>query len=50
GLGLSIVRKIVDQHGGRIEFDSLPGRGTRVRVELPIAAAAAGVNRVSQPG
>jgi signal transduction histidine kinase len=39
GLGLSIVRKIVDQHGGRIELDSRPGRGTLVRVELPVAPA-----------
>jgi signal transduction histidine kinase len=37
GLGLSIVRKIVDQHGGRIGIDSAPGRGTRVKVELPTA-------------
>jgi signal transduction histidine kinase len=35
GLGLSIVHGIVERHRGRIALDSRPGRGTRVRVELP---------------
>jgi PAS domain S-box-containing protein len=48
GLGLSIVRKIVDQHGGRIELDSRPGRGTRVRVELPVAPAATASTKGTQ--
>jgi PAS domain S-box-containing protein len=34
GLGLDIVRKIVQQHQGRIEFDSQPGQ-TTFRVLLP---------------
>jgi signal transduction histidine kinase len=35
GLGLSIVRSIVDMHGGRVEIASKPGSGTEVVVSLP---------------
>ncbi|TVQ97713.1 MAG: sensor histidine kinase [Desulfovibrionales bacterium] len=35
GLGLSIVKRIVDAHGGEIELESSVGRGTRLRVCLP---------------
>ncbi len=35
GLGLSIVRSIVELHGGRVELESAPGRGTRVSVVIP---------------
>jgi PAS domain S-box-containing protein len=38
GLGMSIVKKIVDLHGGDVAFDSVPGRGTRVRISLPAVA------------
>lgn len=36
GLGLSLVRSIVELHGGRVEVESEPGRGACVRVELPL--------------
>jgi signal transduction histidine kinase len=35
GLGLTIVRAIVDAHGGEVGLTSAPGRGTTVRVALP---------------
>ena len=34
GLGLAIVRESVRTLGGRIELDSAPGEGTRVRIVL----------------
>jgi signal transduction histidine kinase len=36
GLGMSITRKIVEEHGGRIRLESQPGRGTRFIVSLPL--------------
>ena len=38
GQGLAIARSIVDQHGGKLWFESELGRGTTFFVELPIEA------------
>ena len=38
GLGLPIVRKIVDAHDGRIDLGDAPGGGTRFRVTLPVSS------------
>jgi signal transduction histidine kinase len=38
GLGLAIVRKIVDAHDGGIDLRTAPGRGTTIRVTLPVTA------------
>jgi signal transduction histidine kinase len=35
GLGLSIVKRIVDMHGGEIAVDSQLGQGTTFVVKLP---------------
>ena len=40
GLGLAIVRAVLDSHGGSISVESDPGKGTRVRVEIPFESEA----------
>lgn len=40
GLGLSVVREIVEQHGGRVDLSSQPGLGTTVTLHLPLPAGA----------
>ncbi len=47
GLGLSIVRSIVDMHGGRIAVESRIGQGTTFRVTLPRDPRAAHVARAA---
>jgi signal transduction histidine kinase len=39
GLGLAIVAKIVDQHGGKIAVESRPGEGSIFCVTLPMDRA-----------
>lgn len=43
GLGLAIARQMVDNHNGRIEVDSQPGKGTTFRIRLPRRQNRAGV-------
>ncbi len=39
GLGLAIVDAIVQNHGGSVEIDSVPGSGTTVTLTLPLSGA-----------
>jgi|GEM_PF-67617 len=42
GLGLSMVRSIVDQAGGELQIGNLPGAGARVALAFPLPGAGAG--------
>ena len=37
GLGLPTTRRIITEHGGTLDVDSVPGRGTRFTIALPLA-------------
>jgi two-component system, NtrC family, sensor histidine kinase HydH len=42
GLGLPTVRKIIERHGGTLQIDSEPGRGTRITLRLPVVGEGGG--------
>jgi signal transduction histidine kinase/ABC-type branched-subunit amino acid transport system ATPase component len=44
GLGLSICRNILEEHGGSISFDSRPGSGTIFTARLPLERQAEGLS------
>jgi len=47
GLGLALARRIVGEHGGRIELETTPGLGTRFSVYLPAAGSARHLQSIS---
>ena len=52
GLGMSIVKAVIEQHGGTIRIDSTYGKGTRATFTLPLGLGSGLMNAVSvtEPG
>jgi signal transduction histidine kinase len=49
GLGVVLARTVVVQHGGQLEYESAPGRGTLARVTLPVRSTTAAAGCVCAP-
>ncbi len=45
GLGVAVSRGLIDQHGGQVHYDSRPGKGTTVTIDLPACAKSAAAKR-----
>ena len=50
GLGLAIVRLIVDAHGGKMQAKAPPFGGLAIRIELPRAGTVMPATRMARPG
>ena len=50
GLGLHVVREIVESHGGSVRVDARPGKGSTFTVELPLEPSAIGADEPSAMG
>jgi two-component system, NtrC family, sensor histidine kinase HydH len=40
GMGLALVKRVLDRLGGSVKIDSRPGEGTTVTLLLPLARSA----------
>ncbi len=49
GLGLALVKRFTEMHGGRVRLESAPGEGSTFRVHLPLDASAATDRREGEP-
>jgi PAS domain S-box-containing protein len=49
GIGLALVQELLKLHGGQIEAASVPGRGTRFRVRVPLGSAHLPAERIKAP-
>jgi signal transduction histidine kinase len=38
GLGLPVMKKIIEEHGGQVELESVVGQGTTFRISLPVGS------------
>lgn len=45
GLGLCLAQAVLSRHGAQLEVDTAPGRGTTVRVRIPVEGAGRGLAR-----
>ena len=50
GLGLPLVKRIVEGYGGSLEVQSTVGKGSLFRFQLPVAAAPLSKNPTEEPG
>jgi two-component system, cell cycle sensor histidine kinase and response regulator CckA len=39
GLGLYVIHRLVEQHNGRVQVETAPGKGTCIRIQLPRAVS-----------